>query len=195
MRWSLVLISALTLFPGCAKKAADSSNALGQQNQSALKGAPDWVMTTCKSWEGYKKKANPICAAGAVDGVSNIAMARDAAANRARVDISRQIETRVASMIKDYQSTAAAGVPLTDAMSDEQYITNVSKSISQASVSGAEIKEMWASDTGTIWVLVGVEFEKFADVVNQMNEMSQEMREHLRANAEREMADLDANTQ
>lgn len=159
---------------------------------SELKGAPDWVTGSCKDWDGYKKRDEPICAAASVAGVSNINMARESAANRARVEIARQLETRVASMMKDYQSTAAAGVPLTDGMSDEQYITSVSRTISEASLSGAEIKEMWAANTGTIWVLMGVDFEKFEGVIDGMNEMSAEMREHLRRQAEREMADLDA---
>lgn len=188
MRWSLVLSAALTLFPGCAKQTPGSNAALGQQDQPAFEGAPDWVTNGCMDGDRSSTAPAPICAVGAVEGVSNVAMAGDAAANRARVELSRQIETRMASVIGEFQSTATGDGPLSDAMSDPQFITNTSKSISQSAVSGAEIQDRWISETGAVWVLVAVDHAHLLQVLTQASDLPPSLKAHLLGTADHPMA-------
>jgi len=194
MNWKLILVAGALALSGC-KKAPDSSKALGRAMNAELDGAPDWITGSCQSSKEFKgNRKKTICAAGSMTGSSNISMARDAAANRARVEVARQLETMVAGMIKDYQQTAATGAPITEGITDEQYVVNVSRSITTATVNGSEIKSMWVSKTGTVWALVGVDVDKFLGVVDGMTELDAQTKERLRQAAEREWDELDTIT-
>lgn len=99
--------------------------------QVALAGAPSWVLQGCAGWRDAS--ADTMCGVGSVSGTQNISLARSAAQGRARVDLSRQLESYVAALLRDYQES------VTDfgAGHDEQRLMDVSRQLSESTIRGA----------------------------------------------------------
>ena len=53
---------------------------------------------------------------------------------------------KVRSMLKDYQSTTTGGAEFGDSANDEQHVVDVSKQITDISLTGTEIRDTWVSN-------------------------------------------------
>ena len=90
-------------------------------------------------------------------------------------------------MIKDYQATTAGG----EMSSDEQHVVDVSKQITDFSLSGTEMKDLWISRSGTVYAMVVLDVEKFTDSVSKMKTLSKELREAIEERARAAFDELD----
>lgn len=160
---------------------------------SDLRGAPSWVLRGCG--EALKQERTLVCGVGSAGGSRNISLARTTAVGRARTEIARSLQTKLKAMLKDYQATTTGGAELAAAAADEQYVVDVSKQITQLSLAGTEQRETWLSPTGTLFVLVVLDIERFEQSLAQMNDLSEEIRRAVRERARSAFDELDRETE
>ena len=189
----LIFVFALGLsfsIAGCAGKPVEPKKVV----DSAYKGAPDWVKQGCYAYWGEKKGAKKVCGIGSIGGSRNVSLMRTTALSRARTDIARQLGTKVKSMVKDYQATVTGGEDFGIAVSDEQYVVEATKQITNQTLVGVEQVDSWIGDDGTLWVLAAMNLEKFDGLVNQLKGLSASLRKHIEERAEKAFDELDEET-
>ena len=156
-----------------------------------LDGAPCWVTKggACTGKDGDKAKF--VYGVGSVNGTRNVGLAREAALGRARTDIARSLQTRVEAMLKDYQATTTGGEQFGTAANDDQHIVDVSKQITDLSLSGTAMVDSWISKSGSFWVLARLDVDGFKDAVGRMNQLSEAVRQAVVERADKAFSELD----
>lgn len=180
----IVALAGLLAVIGCG---GDKPIASGMKAE--FEDAPDWVIKGCAAYEGEKKAV--ICGVGSATGTRNVSLARTAAMGRARTDIARTLQVKVKAMLKDYQATTTGGEDFGKAASDEQHIVDVSKQVTNSTLSGTELRDSWISNTGTLWVLMVLDLEKFSAMVNGIKALPERLRKAIVERAEKEFESLD----
>ncbi|MFH0900945.1 MAG: LPP20 family lipoprotein [Pseudomonadota bacterium] len=170
-----------------AEAAAQPPNAL----QAELAGAPDWVRMGCAAYFGEKK--DKICGVGAVSGMTNVGLARSAAQGRGRTEIARSLAVRVKSMLKDYQAGVQGGAG--GNASNEQYIEDTAKQITDMTLSGTRLQDMWISNSGTMYALMVLDFETFKNALAESKQLDERIRAAIVQRAERSFRELDEATE
>jgi hypothetical protein len=144
----LVVLTSILIVTGCG--SSPSSPRRGR-----LAGVPSFVISPPQA-------EDVIYGVGAAD-YDDVSLAITMAENRARVSIARELDSRVKSMIDDM--TQAAGASREDSLSFAQ---TVSRTLTQARLSGARRVETGEGDDGTIYVLVSM---KKADASRQASDI------------------------
>jgi hypothetical protein len=161
--------------------------------QAEMQGLPKWALGNCQE---SLKNDKLLCGSGSVQGMSNLGLARSAAEGRARTALARTLQVRVKAMLKDYQAATQAS-PVSGAAQDtasEQHIEDVSKQITDVTLSGTRVEETFVSDTGTFWSLVVLDAESFKSALKEKKELDEATRQAILDRADQSFADLDANT-
>ncbi len=187
----LICICAAGIALGCAKEPDASTPAGAMHGEFA--GAPDWVIRGCSTYWG-DEASKQICGVGSAGGTRNVSLARTTAIGRGRTEIARTLQVKVRAMLKDYAATTTGGEEFGTAANDEQHIVDVSKQITDLSLSGTEMTDSWISQNGTFYALVSLDVEKFSDSVNRMNQLSERVREAVVERADQAFAELDEET-
>lgn len=144
-------------------------------------GAPDWVNRGSGAFKD--SGARVFYGVGAVSGVESPSLAMQSADQRARADIARQLDTFVTGLYRDYQ-TATAGVAGRDSL-EEQHIDDTLKNLTRISVHGARIIDHWRDPrTDTLYALARLDLDGVKSAVEQMHDMDQTLRSHVRSGAE-----------
>ena len=156
---------------------------------SEFAGAPEWLVKGCEAVESDADHG-VICGIGSMGGTKNISLARTTAVARGRTEIARSLEVKVKAMLKDYQATTTGGEEFRLAALDEQHVVDVSKQITDFSLAGTEMRDMWVSRAGTVYALVVLDVEKFKDSVRQMTNLSEEIRKAVNKRAKAAFAEL-----
>ncbi|MEM6531441.1 MAG: LPP20 family lipoprotein [Myxococcota bacterium] len=170
--------------------ACGGGNETGGNAPPALKGIeyPEWVTKGSGAFGGETGRV--FYGVGSVSGVRNPAMANAAADNRARAEVTKIFETYSASLMKDYMSSATAGD--FSASNEEQYIEQAIKTFSAGTLSGVQIVDHWYHPTdGSVYALARLDLEGFTDNLSKMNELSNQVRDYVKKNAERVHMDLE----
>lgn len=157
------------------------------------KPAPKWVTAPTT----YRKDVDDmkvVCGEGSIGATANINMAQSASSGRARTALARTLETKVNAILKDYQATTSGGAEFGTAANDEQHVVDVSKQITEQTLSGTEVNETWISGKGTFHSLVCLNVERFKNTVSEMNQLSEHIRRAVVERAERAWDDLDSET-
>ena len=178
------IIASIMFVISCA---SSDTTGTGSAVQNELAGAPDWVL-------GNSNGDGKICGTGSAAGTRNPSLARTAAMGRGRTEIARTLSVKVKSMLKDYQATTTGGKDFGKAANDEQHIEDVSKQITNNSISGSELEKTWISKTGTLYVLMCVDLNKFKDLVNQMQQLDEKTRQAIVERADKAFNELDKET-
>ena len=184
---SLVSLGALSLALGGFLLACGGQQKPKEQLNAEMKGLPKWALGKCR--EGLKNK-DAICGTGSVQGMSNISLARSAAEGRARTELARSLQVRVKSMLKDYQAATTGGPE--NQTASEQHIEDVSKQVSDVTLSGSRLEDSFVSETGTFWALVVLDTESFKDSLKKMNDLDERIRAHIEKRADRAFRELDS---
>jgi hypothetical protein len=182
-----VFISGSMFAVGCAGKTGPKAieTIMGQE----MDGAPDWVKGKgCAS----NKNGKAICSVGSIGGTRNVSLAREAAIERARVQMARSLQDKVMAMLKNYQATTTGGQEFGTSASDEQHVRDVSKTITDMNLSGTEIIDSWVSNTGTYYALVALDVDKFKDTVNKIQSLSESVRKAVIERADKAFSELDS---
>ncbi len=186
VRILLASSGALLIALGCASAPEKKPTPKVQSTaQSDLAGAPDWIARGCAAyWADAPEKG--VCGVGSASGSRNISLSISAAEGRGRTAIARSLGTQVQAMLKDYQATTTGGEEFGTAASDEQHIVDVSKQLTNGSLTGAERRDMWISPSGVIYALMVLDLEKFQGAVWKMKNLSESVRAHVADEAAKE---------
>jgi len=143
-------------------------------------GAPDWVY---RGGGPCDEGGRGFCGVGAVQGVRNVALARDAAAARARADLAASVRTFIDQLLQDYQAS------VTDiarrAAAEEQVLRQAAEHYTNATVSGVQIARFWADEQGgVLYCLAKLDFEAAREQLGQLRELNEEARRYIEQNAD-----------
>jgi len=145
---------------------------------SACGGPPKWV----KQGSSFDNKA--FFGVGAVNGVKNEPLAWEAAQNRARAEVARNFETYTAYLMRDYAASTTAGDFTRN--TEEQNIERAIKTFSAVTLSGVRQESRYKDEkTGTYYVLAKLNLSDVKDQLAQAKELSGEVRDFVRKNADR----------
>ena len=178
-------LALLGVVLGCGSSPPKPQNAL----QAEMVGAPKWAQSSCQLGLQNKKA---ICGTGSVSGMTNVALARSAAEGRARTELARSLQTRVKAMMKDYQAATQGGPG--NKTASEQHIEDVSKQITDTTLSGTRLQETWISDSGTVWALVVLDTDSFKDSLSNMKQLDDQVRAAIVKRADKAFSELDEAT-
>jgi len=185
----LVAAAALLMTTGCGSSGPEKpSNVVNNE----FEGAPDWVVKGCAAYFGDEKAA--ICGVGSASGSRNISMLRTAAQGRGRTEIARSLSVRVKSMLKDYQATTTGGEYFGEQANDEQHIEDVSKQVTNLTLSGTRLEDTWVSNSGTLYALMILDVDSFKDSINKMGQLDEKVRAAVVDRANTSFAELDKET-
>jgi hypothetical protein len=176
---------AVFAFAGCASSGEPTET--GSVMHGELAGAPSWVL-------GGSAKKGEICGVGSAGGSRNVSIMRSSAMGRGRTEIARTLEVQVKSMLKDYQATTTGGEYFGQAANDEQHIEDVSKQITNTTLSGTVLRETWVSNPGTLYALVCVDVDTFKDTLNGMKQLNEQVRAAVVERANKAFDELDEAT-
>ncbi|MBO4712025.1 LPP20 family lipoprotein [bacterium] len=183
MKRSLISVISIVLLLVLSACGSADKKGTGNAVKNEFDGAPKWVL-------GSSSTAKEICGVGSAAGSRNVSMMRTTAMGRGRTEIARMLELKVQSMLKDYQSTTTGGEEFGKAANDEQHIVDVAKQITDITLSGTEQKESWISDSGTLYVLMCSEVEKFKSMVDSMSQLSENVRKAVTERADKAFEEL-----
>ena len=148
---------------------------------------PEWVIKGSGAFGGEKQIFYGV---GAASGIRNVALARTTSDNRARAEIAKIFETYTASLMKDYMASTTAGDM--SAVSEEQHVEQAIKTFSATTLSGVQIVNHWVDpDDGTWYAMARLDLEQFKDSLDKMKELSDQVKNYVRKNAERVHMDLE----
>ena len=171
----------------CASHVTSPGEAMPEE----FAGGPEWLVKGCGAVESDADHG-VICGIGSMGGTRNISLARTTAVARGRTEIARALQVKVKAMVKDYQATTTGGEDFRLAAADEQHVVDVSKQITDFTLAGTEMQDMWISRAGTVYALVVLDLDKFKDSVRQMTNLSEEIRKAVDLRAKAAFAELDA---
>jgi hypothetical protein len=194
VRLGLVSVLGLLAF-GCASAPPPPPPAAAPAPKNAMQaelvGAPKWVTMGCGAHFGEKK--NAVCGVGGVAGMTNPALARTAAEGRGRTEIARSLKLRVKSMLKDYASVTKGGPSAK--LNNEEHIEDVSKQVTDLSLSGTRLEDTWISNTGTFYALVVLDTNAFKTQVKDDKQLDEGVRAAIVERADKSFGELDAATE
>ena len=173
---------AVVATAGCGSKTVTPD----EQLPNEFAGAPPWVISGCAAYWGDDDGAR-ICGVGDAKIGSSMSIARTKAKSRARVEISRSLETKVKNMVKDFQEQVTDGE---SEMSAEQF-SSTTVSLSKSTLNGTSVQDQWISNSGQLYVLVALDVEAFQNSVREMDEMSDRLRTFIESRARKSFAELD----
>lgn len=170
-----LVILSLAAFPACSSK------------HKLVPGAPDWVNEGSGAFDDEGTKV--FHGVGGVSGVSSQTLAVQTADQRARADIGKQLDTYVANLYRDYQTSTGASTG--KHVYEEQHIEQSLKTMTEVSVKGARIVDHWKDpETNTIYALARLDLDGVKATMEQMKEMNPTLRNYVRSNADRAFEEI-----
>ncbi len=133
---SLVLMLALA---GCGRKVKKIDNALLEEE---FEHAPDWVLTEYKGEEFSAVGSARI-------GKGGIQFARTEAIANARSELARQVLVKVRGLVNTFAQHTGIG----DDQTLDAFSKQVSKLVTDETLSGSREKDMWISPSSDLYVL------------------------------------------
>lgn len=145
-------------------------------------GAPEWVNEGSGAFEDSGEKV--FYGVGAVTGITSPSLKAQAADQRARADIARQLDTYVANLYRDYQRATpeSMGRPAVE----EEHVEQSLKSFTQVTVRGVRIMDRWREpETDTLYSLARIDLDGIRSTLNEIEAMDPSLRKYMRNNAEK----------
>ena len=148
-------------------------------------GCPVWTMQGTAAFNDGN-----LYGVGRIGGVKNPALAYSAADGRARVDLARTLQTKVTSLLKDYQASTTAGD--FSASSEEQDITEASKVFTEQNLTGAVVVDRCTGTDGLLYSLVKLDLKTVEGVIDQQKQLSPRVKAIVKENAAKAFDELNA---
>jgi len=168
--------------------ACGGGNKPEMSNQVLHANGPDWVNRGSGAFGGDKGKV--FYGVGIASGIRNAAMRRSTTDARARAEIAKILDTYVSVLNKDYMASTTAGDM--SASSEEQHVEQALKTDSQMELSGVQIIDHWVDTDGTEYSLASLDMETFKNNMDKMKELNAQVRDTVRANADKAFDELNA---
>lgn len=137
----MIILAAVALpLTGCGKKVKQVDN---EALEEEFKHAPAWVLN------GYED--NSISAVGsAVIGKSGMQFAKTEALAHGRNELARQMSTKVKALVNNFVEQTGLG----DEQLVDRFSKQVTKQITNETLSGSRQKDLWISPSKELYVLV-----------------------------------------
>ena len=175
-------LATVVVMAGCGKNVTTPD----EQLPNEFAGAPGWVLEGCGAYWDDDDGAR-LCGVGDAKIGRSMSIARTKATSRGRAEIGRTLETKVKSMIKDFQEQVTDGE---SEMTAEQFSTTTVL-LSKSTLNGTSIQETWISQTNQLYILVALDIESFENSIREMDEMSSQLRAFIEARARKSFTELD----
>jgi len=148
---------------GCASNAS----ANGSGDQQTAPATTDQSGRVPGSFPAFIKEAlrnvpDDVLVGIGVANLANVSQAMTISSTRARADISRQMDTMIQDMVRDYQ--ASSEVDHSAAISFQE---NITVALSQANLVGARVVEQDRTEDGSVWTVVWLDKASVANEINQ----------------------------
>lgn len=139
---------------GCSSKGEALSQA-PKEIKNELSDAPKWVLS-----QENEKGINT--AGSAKIGKAGMQFAITEAEANARDQMARQMQVKVANMVKNFTQQTGVG----DGQTVDKVVSSVSKQVTQQELIGTQRKDMWVSPSGELWVLMSMSDQSVLAVKN-----------------------------
>jgi len=170
----------------CAK---DSTTTKKNNMVREFKNAPEWVTKGCVGYLYTKTGAKQLCGVGSSDS-SNPIDALTIAKTNAKADISKKINSRIMTSLKDY----SAFFQENNKTSDEQHIKMATEEISSSMLQGIEMVDSWTSTNGNLYVLMVLYNEQFNEAVVKNGYLSEQEKNAIIGRADKAFDELERET-
>jgi hypothetical protein len=151
-----ILLGAVALLAACG-------GGPNGQSMPETENLPEWVLSQ-----------PPLCGVGIQKFRGNVGSAKSFAESKARTDLSRQLETKVRSMIKQYNQEGGTE----DGDISEELSTQATVTLSKQTLNGAVPKKSDMRD-GQFYSLVCLEPDALTDAINNMKALNNAQRKAL----------------
>lgn len=112
--------------------------------------------------------------------ISNPALLRESADNRAISELGKQFEVYTASLMNDYMASTTAD----DKAVEEQHVETVKKTVVKQTLNGVMIADRCQDKgSGVYYSLARLDLDKFKDAIMKKSELSDKMKDYVRDNA------------
>lgn len=159
MKTKIMLISlsaAIGLsYTGCSSKVESISQA-PKEIKNELSDAPEWVLATQENEKGIN------AAGSAKVGKAGMQFAITEAEANGRDQMARQMQIKVATMVKNFTQQTGVG----DTQTVDKVVSSVSRQVTQQELIGTQRKDMWISPSGELWVLMSMSDQSVSAVKN-----------------------------
>jgi ribosomal protein S20 len=144
------LVFIIVFFGGCA------STPSGIPEVDDLEDAPSWVL------DGGSSEDDGAAAVGSAKiGRAGMNFARTEAMAYARDELARQLGLKVKNMVKNFAQTTGIG----DKETVDKVSSQVSKQVTNETLSGSKQKEMWISPGNDLYLLVSIDGDSLRNSV------------------------------
>jgi len=152
------------------------------QNTFSGKSNPKWVDQGGGAFkDGSGNRV--LYGVGVLANVRDPGLARTAVDNRAIADIGKSIQVFSTQLMRDYAASISAGDPKKS--DEEQMIENTVKTFANVTLSGIQVVDHWTDhESKTYYALARLDMESFKKLLEQSNQLSEQVKEHIRKNAE-----------
>ncbi len=141
---------------------------------------PAWIMQGGMAFPADLGKI--LYGVGMASNISNPSLLRETADNRAISEMAKQFEVYTSSLMNDYM----ASVSTAEKASEEQNVETIKKTVVKKTLNGVMIADRCQDKgTGVFYSLSRLDVEKFKDIINQRNDLSEKMKEYVRDKAEK----------
>ncbi len=150
---------------------------------------PEWITKGSAAFKGEKKALYGV---GLAEGIKSEALRRTTADNRAIAEISKQLSVMSTSLMRDYMSSA--NVTEEEKSAGEQYVENTVKTFASNVISGVKIIDR-LDDGKKTYSLATVNLDDLKSMTDKIQQLSHQVKEHIKANAEKAFDKLEAEEQ
>jgi len=140
---------------------------------------PDWIM---KGAGAFKNTEKTLYGVGVAEGIQSEALRRSTADNRAINEISKQLTVVSTGLMRDY--LANTSVPAEAKANEEQYVENTIKTFTNNVLAGVKVTDRYQDKNGTLYSLATLNVEQLKSLANDVQGLSEGIRDHIKANAE-----------
>ena len=157
---------------------------------SAPKSAcPSWVTQGSGAFGG--DSGNVLYGVGTASNIKNFALLKKTADNRAINELAAQMEVTSKSLMKDYMASTSAD----DKVSEEQHVEQGIKTVVNQTLTGVMIVDR-CDDTerGNMHSLARLDFDRFKDLLDKSESLSERVKEHVKKNADKVFDELKEET-
>jgi hypothetical protein len=151
----VLMLSIALVFVACASKPAAGGVSVGN-DRNVPNSFPEFVK------KAVRNAPEDVLVGIGTARLASLSQSRTVAATRARAEISRQLETMVQDMVRDYQASSEV-----DPGSAVSFQENITVALSKTTLTGAAIVDEDGDENGNWWTVVMLSKTDVAREINQ----------------------------
>jgi hypothetical protein len=184
--FSRQIIQICLLLVGIFISACASAPTITKAYCSDGREVPEWAIKGAGAFPGDAGKI--FYGRGESSNIGNHSLLATTADNRALGDLAKTFRVGVQALMRDYMASTSAS----DQEGSEQHVENVQKTVVNESLSGVQITDRCdVGAKGVFYSLAKLDVNAFTTAIDKHKELSQKMKEYVRANAEKAFGELD----